>query len=151
MNFMYFRRKSAITDCLPRWWVYLCVCVLQGRKQQMNLTAKVIKLLFVLSVCHVNEVDLKVRSHPEQHLCFFPSTRLLLLDFLCVQPPLSLLLFVFCCQGQLVVTESRPTPLTVLAVGALNRTEAQSQVRDHVIKAVMFWMLTDKEMRTVIS
>lgn len=37
------------------------VCRYKCVKQQMNLTAEDVKLLFVLSVCHVNEGALKVR------------------------------------------------------------------------------------------
>lgn len=65
---MYFRSKSARTDCVypAGECVCLCLCVLQGSilvcvKQQMNLTAEVVELLFVLGVCHVTEGDLKVR------------------------------------------------------------------------------------------
>ncbi len=61
--------KSARADCVypAGECVCVCVCVLQGSilvcvNQQMNLTAEVVELLFVLGVCHVTEGDLKVRG-----------------------------------------------------------------------------------------
>lgn len=87
--------KSARTDCVCPAAECISLSVSQGSslvclykcvRRQMNLTAEVVELLFVLSVCHISEGDLKVRrplSSLAGNLCFvFSSKCLFLLDFL---------------------------------------------------------------------